>query len=132
MMTIFVRLIQPDFVLLSITQLLGNKIIYTKTKRCSDVVIIRISKEYCSQSRLGSVSHSSQRMSYVHVEDPTVKCRTAIKVLFLYFKSAMLDSLSCSFTSKCFLTKLLRLHNDFLHKVYNADPGIRKSKNFSI
>jgi hypothetical protein len=37
----------------------------------------------------------------------TVKYRTAIKMLFLYFNvhlSVMLDSLSCSFTSVSFLT----------------------------
>jgi hypothetical protein len=43
------------------------------------------------------------------VIDPTVtvKCRTAIKALFLYFNlclSVMLDSLSCSFTSIFFRT----------------------------
>jgi hypothetical protein len=43
------------------------------------------------------------------VEDPTVtvKCRTAIKALFLYLNlglSVMLDILSCSFTSIYFLT----------------------------
>ena len=38
----------------------------------------------------------------------TMKCRRAIKALFLYFNlclSIMLDSLSCSFTSMSFLTK---------------------------
>ena len=45
------------------------------------------------------------------VEDPTVtiKCRTAIKILFLYFNlclSVKFDSLSCSFTSILFLTNL--------------------------
>ena len=43
------------------------------------------------------------------VEEPTVtmKCRTAIKVMFLYLilcPSVMLDSLSCSFTSTAILT----------------------------
>ena len=43
------------------------------------------------------------------VEDPTVtvKCRTTIKVLFIYFNwclSVMLDSVSCSFTSILYLT----------------------------
>jgi hypothetical protein len=42
-----------------------------------------------------------------NVEDHNVKCRTAIKVLFLYFNlclSVKLDSFSCSFTSMFFLT----------------------------
>jgi len=40
-----------------------------------------------------------------------VRCRTAIKALFLYFNlclSVMFDSLSCSFTSISFLTNLLK------------------------
>ena len=39
----------------------------------------------------------------------TVKCRTAIKTMFLYFNlclSVMLDSFSCSFTSTSNLTSL--------------------------
>ena len=47
------------------------------------------------------------------VEDPivTVKCRTAIKVLFLYIKMClrvMLNSCSFSFTSISFLTNVIR------------------------
>ena len=46
------------------------------------------------------------------IEDPTVtvKCRTAIKVMFLYINSClsiMIDRLSCSFTSISFLTNSL-------------------------
>jgi len=40
----------------------------------------------------------------------TVKCRTTIKELFLYFNlclSVKLDSLSCSFTTITFLTNLV-------------------------
>jgi len=40
----------------------------------------------------------------------TVKCRTAIKVLLLYFNlhlSVEVDSLSCSFTTISFLTNCL-------------------------
>ena len=48
---------------------------------------------------------SQLKSRYIHA---TVKCRTAIKVLFLYFKlylSVTLDSLSCSFTSTSFFMK---------------------------
>ena len=45
--------------------------------------------------------------------DVTVKCRTAIKELVLYFNlcgSIKLDSLSCSFTFISFLTKTSNIH----------------------
>jgi hypothetical protein len=52
------------------------------------------------------------------IKDPivTVKCRTAIKMLFLYFNlclSIMFDSLSSSFTSISFLTNFIvsNVHN---------------------
>jgi len=49
----------------------------------------------------------------ITIDNPivTVKCRTAIKVLFSYFNlcpSVNLDSLSCSFTSISFLTHCLK------------------------
>jgi hypothetical protein len=46
-------------------------------------------------------------MFIIKVGTVTLKCRTVIKALFLYFNlclSIMLDSLSCSFTSISFLT----------------------------
>jgi succinate dehydrogenase hydrophobic anchor subunit len=53
-------------------------------------------------------THISVRVMFI-IEDTTVtvKCRTAIKVMFLYFNlclSVTLNSLSCSFTSISFLT----------------------------
>ena len=40
-----------------------------------------------------------------------VKCRTAIKVLFLCFSVIMLDSLSCSFTSAGLATLAKKLED---------------------
>ena len=55
------------------------------------------------------------RILTIKIEDPivTVKCRTAIKVLFLYRNlclSVNFDSISCSFTSISFLTYLLQIN----------------------
>jgi hypothetical protein len=68
-----------------------------------------VSSTPCHEQDLNSQpihTHIRVRVMLV-VEYSTVKCRTAIKFLFLYFKlclSVMLDSLSCSFTSISFLT----------------------------
>ena len=66
------------------------------------------------------------------VEDPTVtvKCRTAIKVLFLYFNlclSVMLNSLSCPFTSISVLTDYSyispRNNDQSINQSINHVPG---------
>ena len=93
------------------------RVVYNADYRYPDVAFICMSKEYCSTADQGPFhSHFGIQVMLI-VEDPTVtvKCRTAIQVLFLYFNlclSIKMNSLSCSFTSKSFL--LINLQSLYL------------------
>jgi hypothetical protein len=73
-----------------------------------DIIVDRMRREFDVECNVGAPQVAYREAITTMVEHPTVtvKCRTAIKVLFLYMnlcQSVKLDSLSCPFTSTSFL-----------------------------